>query len=118
MNLVFRTRRCGNVDSTNLAVDALCGTSEESPTGYTLHLESNRAELRGRHFRSGRSVVLPFGRPVTVTAFVQGTLIECFVNDAYAFSCRAYDFRADSLVIELTHGSASIDELKLRTHEL
>ena len=118
VNLVFRTRRRCGEDSTKLAVDAIRETSEESPTGYTLHLESNHAELRGRYFRSGRSIVLPLGQPVTVTALVQGTLVECFVNDAYAFSCRAYDFRAGSLVIELTHGSASIHELKLRTHEL
>ncbi len=119
VNLVFRTRRRCGEDSTKLAVDTrFVRHLRNLPTGYTLHLESNHAELRGRYFRSGRSIVLPLGQPVTVSALVQGTLVECFVNDAYAFSCRAYDFRAGSLVIELTDGSASIHELKLRTHEL
>ncbi|MHB8973412.1 MAG: hypothetical protein ACYC3X_09230 [Pirellulaceae bacterium] len=118
VNLVFRARpRCGE-DAAKLVTNTLGVKSDELPTGYTLHMAANYTELRGAHFRSGRSLVLPFGQPVTVTAFVQGTLLECFVNDAYAFSCRAYDFRNGQLLIELIDGSASISDLTLRTHEL
>ncbi len=84
--------------------------------GYRLQLAADRGELRGAHFRSARPIVLRFGEPVTLTAFVVGTTLECFVNDAFAFSCRAYDFREGPLCVEVTRGRLTMDQLQLRTY--
>jgi hypothetical protein len=51
---------------------------------------------------------------VTLRAFVQGTTIECFVNDAFAFSCRAYNHAAGRLGLKLSKGSADIQELSIK----
>jgi len=61
--------------------------------GYQLVLRpaKQEAQISGRTFCQRRNIDLDASRPIAITAFVQGTIIECFVNDAYAFSCRAYD---------------------------
>ena len=59
-------------------------------------------------------MVLPFGRPLTLTVFVQGSIIECFVDDAYAFSCRAYDYRAGGLKLDLVAGEVEIEQWQVR----
>lgn len=82
--------------------------------GYTLELVENHAELRGAFFQSGREVVLPFGRPLTLTVFVQGSILECFVDDAYAFSCRAYDYRDGELKLDLVAGEVEIEQWQVR----
>ncbi|WP_390895539.1 hypothetical protein [Stieleria tagensis] len=51
---------------------------------------------------------------MTITAFVQGTIIECFVNDAWAFSCRAYDHRSGEFTIKLNRGTATVNELQVK----
>jgi hypothetical protein len=51
------------------------------------------------------------------TVFVQGSIIECFVNDAYAFSCRAYGFRQGRLGMEVSGGKAAVLRLTARTQQ-
>jgi sucrose-6-phosphate hydrolase SacC (GH32 family) len=69
--------------------------------------------------RSGRSfpakVDLDFAAPVKIQAFVQGAILECFVNDRWAFTSRAYDFDAGSLGIRAVDGPAVVKELTVRT---
>jgi len=71
----------------------------ERGSGYRLILRpaKNEAEIAGRKFSYPRRVDLDYSRPLTIRAFVQGSIIECFIDDAYAFSCRAYDARSGTL---------------------
>ena len=50
-----------------------------------------------------------------IEAFVQGSLIECFVNDRAAFSCRAYTNPDGALDLLVTGGKAEVRELVVRT---
>jgi hypothetical protein len=67
----------------------------------------------GRRF--GGRLALDFAAPVKIQAFVQGTILECFVNERWAFTCRAYDFDAGGLGIRAAGGRAVITELSVRT---
>jgi hypothetical protein len=48
---------------------------------------------------------------------VQGTMFECFINDAYALSFRGYDCQAGKLGLSVTGGKVQVVELTLKTHE-
>jgi len=52
-------------------------------------------------------------KPITVQAFVQGPMIECRVNDAYAFSLRAYDYPEGKLCLEAVCGRVSLTDLTI-----
>lgn len=89
----------------------------EAPlSGYYLVVNPPRreAEIGGSGFRYARRCDLPEGAPIEVTAFVQGTIIECFVNDAHAFSCRAYDHPRGRLSIGFEGGPGRITMLSVR----
>ena len=60
---------------------------------------------------------VPFapGAPVRIEAFVHGPLIECFLNDSHAFSCRSYDFPSGDLDLWVTNGQAEITSLSITT---
>ncbi|WP_165227130.1 LamG-like jellyroll fold domain-containing protein [Aquisphaera insulae] len=90
---------------------------DEESQGYhlALHPASQEAEIRGQGFRYARKIRLDTSRPVTITAFVQGTIIECFINDAYAFSCRAYNHPKGRLRIVASGGSARVLDLAVKT---
>jgi beta-fructofuranosidase len=64
-------------------------------TGYrlTMRPETQEAEISSPAFRFPRRILLDATRPVLIEAFVQGDIIECFINHAFAFSCRAYNYR-------------------------
>jgi len=88
-----------------------------SDSGYRLILSPAKQEatIRGKKFNYPRRVRLDASAPITVQAFVQGTIIECFINDAYAFSCRAYEFRSGRLGFRATGGAAKILALDVKT---
>ncbi|QEH34807.1 Beta-fructosidase [Aquisphaera giovannonii] len=85
--------------------------------GYHLVLRpaSQEAEIRGPGFRYARRIRLDASRPIAVTAFVQGTIIECFIDDAYSFSCRAYDYPRGRLRIGASGGPAKVLDLAVKT---
>jgi beta-fructofuranosidase len=87
--------------------------------GYRLILRPalKEAEIMGPGFRFPRRCPLDASKPLTVRAFVQGTIIECFVNDAFAFSARAYNFREGKLGLAVEGGRAEVLALQVRTHE-
>lgn len=87
----------------------------DSGRGYTLLMRQGYAELYSAHFKSGRAIDLPFGREISVRAFVQGSIVEFFVNDAYAFSCRAYDLKDGKLQFAVVEGDAKLHEIQIRT---
>ena len=59
---------------------------------FVLRPKSQEAELNGPGFRYARRCTLDTSKPIKFQAFVQGTIIECFVNDQFAYTCRAYNF--------------------------
>jgi beta-fructofuranosidase len=65
-------------------------------SGYRLILRpaKSEVEIASRRFSYPRRVDLDCSKPVSLRAFVQGSIIECFIDDAYAFSCRAYEARS------------------------
>jgi beta-fructofuranosidase len=87
-----------------------------SGKGYALSLRPAKGEgtISGPKFDYPRKVRLDASNPVTVQAFVQGSIIECFVNEAYAFSCRAYDFRSGKLGVGVTGGKGHIRHIAIK----
>ncbi len=86
-------------------------------SGYQLTLDpgAQQAEIRGATFRFARKCPIDARQPVTLTAFVQGSIIECFINDAYAFSCRAYHDRRGKLTFGVDGGNLQVRDLRVRT---
>ena len=74
-----------------------------------------RATLSGPGFSWDRKWPCDPAQPVKLQVFVQGTLIECFINDAVAMTCRAYDYQVGKLGFEVSGGEARIGSLRVRT---
>ena len=93
------------------------GFRVEGGGGYRLTLHPRRQEIAftgpGMDFR--RACHFDPKLPVRVEAFVLGTLIEVFVNDRYAFSARAYDFRRGLLELAVTGSTVTITDLAVQT---
>jgi hypothetical protein len=62
-----------------------------------------------------RTVDLGPSGTVTIQAFVIGSIIECWINDAHAFSLRDYNYPCGRLSFETNSGSATITSLKIST---
>jgi beta-fructofuranosidase len=86
---------------------------EDTREGYCLILRPNKQELVLSGTRNG--VIIDTTKPVKIMAFVQGTVIECFVNDAYAFTRRAYNLSGGKLGLNISEGKAQILELSVKT---
>ena len=92
---------------------------EGAESGYRLTIRPSKkeAEIGGKAFKYARPISVDLGKPVQIQAFVQGSIIECFINDAYPFSCRAYDHRSGKLVLSTEGGAAQVLGLTVRTPE-
>ena len=92
---------------------------EERATGdgYRLLIRpaAGEAEIGGRSFRYPRRCRIDASKPISIQAFVQGTMIETFINEQYAFSCRAYDYPHGLLGLNVSRGSVRILDLKVKT---
>lgn len=84
--------------------------------GYRLLLRpaQGEAEIRGPGFSYPRRCAIDTSKPVTLQAFVQGTMIEAFINDAYAFSCRAYNFPRGQLGFSVAGGAVRLLDLRVK----
>jgi len=84
--------------------------------GYTLNLhpKSQEADLSGPGFRENRRCALDTGKPFKVQAFVEGSIIECFINDQVAVTCRAQHFPKGVLRFKVDGGKAEVLELKVK----
>ncbi len=89
------------------------GTAE---AGYHLILrpEKHEAEIGGAKFKYARPVSIDTAQPIKIQAFVQGSIIECFINDAYAFSCRAYDWRKGDMTLSISHGNSAVERCEVK----
>jgi hypothetical protein len=91
----------------------------EADTGYRLTIApgGNEAEIAGPGFRYARHVKIDTSRPITITAFVQGSIIEFFLDDTYAFSCRAYTWSRGALGLGVKGGKVQEFDLTVKTCE-
>ncbi|MBU0679398.1 MAG: hypothetical protein KJ626_14960 [Verrucomicrobia bacterium] len=92
---------------------------EGSGYGYKLVIrpDKNEAEINSRSFSYPRFCEVDASEPITIQAFVQGSMIETFINDKYAFSCRAYDFAGGQLGLNVSGGSVEVQELSVKVHK-
>ncbi|MHC4755303.1 MAG: GH32 C-terminal domain-containing protein [Planctomycetota bacterium] len=80
----------------------------------TVRPAKSEAEISGPGFSSKRTCYVDPSKPVKIQAFVQGTIIECFINDQYAFSWRAYDLSNGKLDLSTKGGNSQVESLQLR----
>lgn len=92
---------------------------KDKNSGYRLVLNPSGKEvsIEGATFRYPRPVPLDTSKPVRIQAIVEGSIIECFINEGYAFSCRAYDQKEGALELEVSRGLARLSELTIKTME-
>lgn len=92
---------------------------EEPGTGYRLTLRpaTSEIEFSGPGFSYPRRCLIDGEKPIKIQAFVQGTIIECFVNDAYAFSGRAYGHPKGDLGLSMECGKVLLTELVVSVAE-
>ena len=93
---------------------------DKANSGYRLRIRpwTQEAEISSAHFHYPRRILLDTTKPVTIQAFVQGDIIECFINNAFAFSCRAYNARSGKLGLHILDGKAQIQELSVKLSDV
>jgi sucrose-6-phosphate hydrolase SacC (GH32 family) len=89
---------------------------EHTGSGYALVLRPGKqqAEISSDSFREPRRIGLDASRPISLQAFVQGSMIETFINDQYAFSCRGYDFPTGALGLAVSGGRVKVSQLTVK----
>ena len=87
--------------------------------GYKLVLRpwSRHVELSGPGFSYVRNNPLDTSKPIKVRAFVQGSIIECFINDQFAYTCRAYNYSTGRLSLKVEGGNATLRDLAVKRPE-
>ena len=84
---------------------------------FILRPKSQEAELTGPGFRYTRRCTLDASKPIKLQAFVQGNILECFVNDQFAYTSRAYNYPKGALTLKVEGGNAKLLDLSVRVHE-
>ncbi len=86
---------------------------------YRLELRPSKHEvtMSGPGFDYPRPVNLDASREIAIEAFVQGSVIECFVDGSHAFSTRAYNLLSGSLGLSVANGTAEVTELVVRVSD-
>lgn len=92
---------------------------EHTSSHYRLEVRPGKSEatFAGPGWDFPRAVPFEPGKPVHVEAFVQGSVIECWVNGGHAFSCRAFEKRSGPLDLIVVDGKAEITELVVKAAE-
>jgi len=92
---------------------------EDADSGYALVLRPGKqeAEISSDSFREPRRIELDASRPISLQAFVQGSMIETFINDQYAFSCRGYDYPTGKLGLAVSGGGVKVSKLTVKVDE-
>ncbi|MHB1000227.1 MAG: GH32 C-terminal domain-containing protein [Armatimonadota bacterium] len=86
----------------------------ERSTANRRQLSSQEVDLAGPGFSHPRKVVIDPVKPINIRTFVQGTMIECFINDQYAFSCRGYNSRKGGISLNVEGGEVKVTDLKIK----
>jgi sucrose-6-phosphate hydrolase SacC (GH32 family) len=82
---------------------------------FVMRAKNQEAELNGPGFVWPRRCTLDARKPIKFQAFVQGTIIECFVNDQFAYTCRAYNYPTGALGLKVEGGNATLLDLTVKT---
>lgn len=92
---------------------------EEAGSGYQLRINTatGESELRSPGYRYGRRLQLVAGEPLDLTVFLQGTLVECFINDRYVLSGRTYDVPEGRFGLTTEGAGATLAKWVLRAEE-
>jgi beta-fructofuranosidase len=85
---------------------------------FVFHPKTQEAELNGPGFCYKRRCTLDTSKPTKFQAFVQGTILECFVNDQFAFTSRAYNFSKGTVGLRANNGQAKVLHLEITTHNM
>lgn len=90
---------------------------DDASAGYRLNIDGDSKEITlGDRYRTYKRVCdFPAAPPVDVRAFVLGTVIECFINDAYAFTMRALDRAEGGIGVETTGAGVKVQEFTVST---
>lgn len=80
---------------------------DQTSGGYHLRLNfaTREVELGGEHKQFRRVCDFDPAQPLEVRLFAIGTIIECFINDRYAFTMRAYDFHGSQMIVRALQGA-------------
>jgi sucrose-6-phosphate hydrolase SacC (GH32 family) len=57
-------------------------------------------------------------KPVTLRAFLDGSTLECFVNDAYAITRRIYDLDGGMVRVTGAGGNVKVERLRVALHTI
>ncbi|MHB1458699.1 MAG: LamG-like jellyroll fold domain-containing protein [Armatimonadota bacterium] len=89
---------------------------ENNKTGYRLIINpgKHKAYLKGSTFNVERNVRIDTKKPVDIQAFVLGSMIEVFVNEQYALSCRAYDYPSGKLGYNVFDGKVELCDMMIK----
>lgn len=84
-------------------------------SGYKLviNTRTNEIEINGPNDAYPRPVKLDPHKPITIQAFLVGSILEVFVNDKHGFTFRNYDYPDGRLSFEAVGGKAWIQNLKI-----
>jgi sucrose-6-phosphate hydrolase SacC (GH32 family) len=75
--------------------------------GYRLRVDfaTKEVELGGEHKQFRRVCDFDAAQPLKVRLFALGTIVECFINERYAFTMRAYDYHGPQMLVRAERGS-------------
>ena len=89
----------------------------DKKSGYKLVINrrTNEIEINGPNDAYPRPVKLDPNKPITIQAFMVGSILECFVNDAHGFTLRNYDYPDGKLSFDVVGGKARIQKMTVST---
>jgi len=112
---------CTAMMSPDAKLDIVLRAQEDLTDGYHLQIEPSRQMISfrgtGRPIERG-GCPIDTSKPVKVQVFVQGSIIECFVNDAYAVTRRVDEHLDGDLALRVLGGKVEIETLVIRTEKL
>jgi beta-fructofuranosidase len=99
------------------AVVVMRAAPDNPEAGYRLKIRfGDRKVSLGDPYRTyDRDCDFDAGAPVDVRVFLAGTVIECFLNDAYCFTMRVYDAANGELRIDAAPGGLAIADFEVKT---
>lgn len=84
-------------------------------SGYHLKIDlgNNAVELGSKYKSYKRVCAIDASQPIDIRIFWVGDIVECFVNDAWAFTMHAYEKQAGDLSIVSQDGKVNVAEYEV-----
>ena len=82
-----------DIPATGRSILRICQSQEDKEDGYYIEINTDKKRIYygSPYRRFERNFTFDSAGPISVRWFVDGTVSECFVNDAYCFTMRSYD---------------------------